>query len=195
MSAIPQAADAPSHREAVLDALMDLGHELTRLVVDQAKAGLMPAATAAIAFERITRSIRRGVLVIHEVASPAKSIDRVAVRKRIIRTVEDTIEREADGPQAKILHREFLDRLDTLDRDADLSTRPVEDIIVEICHDLGIAAMPGMNMWKRRTPADLAQLQARAAKPPGVDRTTILSQGPGTASLAFTPQNRRTTGP
>jgi hypothetical protein len=192
MSTTTPPTDAQSHREAVLDALMDLGHELAQLVVDQAKAGVMPAAAAAIAYDRITRSIRRGVLVIHEVARPAKAVDRVAARRQIIRTVEDTIERESEGPAAKALHREFLDRLDTLDMDADLSTRPVEDIIAEICRDLGIAAAPGLTIWKRRTPADLAQLQARAAKPPGVETTTVLSQGP--APLAY-PKPRRRTGP
>ena len=72
MTTTAPATDAQSHRIAVLDSLMDLGHELAQLVVAEAKAGTMPTATASNAYDRITRSIRRGMLLIQENHQPGQ---------------------------------------------------------------------------------------------------------------------------
>ena len=77
--------------------------------------------------------------------------------------VEDTIQREADEPEA--LHREFLERLDTPDWEGELADRPVDDIITDIVRDLGLVTILGRHPWKRRTPADIAELCLRAAQP------------------------------
>jgi hypothetical protein len=155
--------DATTHQQAVLNDCVDLGHKLVRLVVAQAEANPTQALKAAPAYDRVTRSMRKSILLFRKLAEPVKTIDRTAARKRIIRTVEDAIQRETDTPEA--LHEELLDRLDTLDLEDEIGNRPVEDIIADIIHDLGLAASHGMTPWKRRTPADIAQLVARAAQP------------------------------
>ena len=70
-------------------------------------------------------------------------------------------ESETDALQA-----EFHERLDSPDLLDEIDTRPVPEIIADILRDLDLAAPPGMpRPWRRRTPADLTHLLARAAQP------------------------------
>jgi hypothetical protein len=137
----------------------------------------------AAAFDRIARAIRRSIALARSLADPAPPAKnpaqhRAAARRRILREVEDTIQRmspgsddadfdaaDADDASADALTAELHDRLDAPDLDDDVSSRPVADIITEICRDLGLAVLSGAHPWKRRTPADLEQLRARAAAP------------------------------
>ena len=64
----------------------------------------MPAAKAATAYDSITRSVRRSILVTRVLAEPLKTTKRVAARKQIIREVEDTIQREAEAEDADTLN-------------------------------------------------------------------------------------------
>jgi hypothetical protein len=86
----------------------------------------------------------------------------MAARRRIVREVEDAIQRTVGDAEAAILHADLIDRLDGPDLDDDIDTRPIADIIADICRDLGLAAMPGTHPWKRRTAADVAALGAVA---------------------------------
>ncbi len=131
-----------------------------------------PALTQdpVMAYERITRALRRNIALAQKLHEPPKAPaapqyrDHAAARKRIIRDVEDTIQRTTkDGNDAERLHAELLDRLDGPDLDDDIDHLPIDDIIKDICRDLGIAHSPGTHPWKRRTPADIAILAARAA--------------------------------
>ena len=177
MSTAPEPARIARH-QTVLDEQIELGHELTRLVVDQAKTGAVPVATASIAFDRVTRDVRRAILTSRKLCEPLPTVDRVAARKQIIRTVEDAIQRDAeDEDEADALQAELLDRLDSLDLEDEIAARPADAIITDIARDLGLAHIPGTHPWKRRTPEDLVALRERAEQHPGVDRTTVLSQG------------------
>ena len=134
--------------------------------------------TVTLAFDRTARAVRRGILLARSLAIPVPPTrdpaqHRAAARRRIIREVEDTIQRTAndgrDGPET--LQAELRDRLDAPDLDDDIGTRPTPDIITEICRDLGLAAPPGgARPWKRRTPQDIAQLCAIAAAAPSGTR-------------------------
>ncbi len=159
--------------------------------------------TLAAAFDRIARAVRRSIALARSLADPVPPArdpaqHRAAVRKRILREVEDVIQRtvpgfgqaasddaasakfgvnaaDADDDSAEALTTELHDRLDAPDLDDDISHRPVADVITEICRDLGLAALPGAHPWKRRTPRDLEQLCARAAAP---SRTRQPGAGP-----------------
>ena len=164
--------DAAYYR-ATLHAMIDLGMAL--LTQQQAArgdaapvGGLASAAEAdpSIAYDRITRSMRRSILLAQKLDEPAvaQSVGyRQAARGRIIRAVEDAIQRDADGDAAEALQAELLERLDGPELEEAIADRPVDEIIAEICRDLGLAAMPGTHPWKRRTPGDVAVLWARAA--------------------------------
>ena len=170
----------------------------------QGTATLIPLAAA---FDQIARAVRRSITLARSLDRPLPPTrdpahHRTAARQRIIRDVEDRIGRATDpdacdtSATAADLHAELRDRLDAPDLDDDLATRPIPDIITEICRDLGLASPPNDTPWKRRTPADLAQLHARAAAPsrPGAEaprttpqpappahppRPTITPQAPG----------------
>ncbi len=193
------AADTQYYRH-VLHELIDMGAGLARLLHQQATAPAQatpqdpapqPAPTPApdalvsiaAAFDRIARAVRRSIALARSLADPVPPArdpaqHRAAARKRILREVEDAIQRtassaddaasdgaDADDASAEAMTAELHDRLDAPDLDEDISHRPVADIITEICRDPGLAALPGTHPWKRRTPADLEQLCARAAAP------------------------------
>jgi hypothetical protein len=155
-----------SHQQDMLNDLANLGHRLARLVVEQAEAGTIPALKASVAFDNVTRSIRRCLWLAHELAKPAKTTNRIAARKRILRQVEDAIQRNTEDDAAEVLHEELRDRLDSPDLDDEIGARPIDDIIADIVRDLGLASTMGITPWKRRTPADLEILSAHAAQHP-----------------------------
>lgn len=191
------AADPHSYRD-VLHSLITMGTDLARLLHQQATAqaqaapsapgpqpvpSLTPEAliTLTTAFDGIARTIRRSIALAGTLDRPRlptrnPAHARTAARQRIIREVEDAIQRAShaaehawpeDGSDTTVsaadLQAELRERLDAPDLDDDLTTRPVAEIITEIRRDLGLAAPSGTAPWKRRTPADLAVLRARAA--------------------------------
>jgi len=193
-----QAADTQFYREVLHD-LIIMGTDLARIVHAQAAAAPQPAPQPpapnpapppdlTIPFDRIARAVRRSVALARTLSDPAPPArdpaqHRAAARKRLIREVEDTIQRTADeGDHAETLNAELRDRLDAPDLDDDLTNRPVAEVITEICRDLGLDAFPGTHPWKRRTPADIAQLCARAAAPsrPRQPGHAPYAPGPGT---------------
>ncbi len=133
----------------------------------------------AAAFDQIARAVRRCVALAQGLDEPARhpapnhtaAPDRTAARTRILRAVEDTLGRQDYDDSYRVcdpteaLHAELLDRMDAPDLDRDIASRPIDDIIKDILRDLGLAALPGTRPWKRRTPADIAELNARAAAP------------------------------
>jgi hypothetical protein len=137
-----------------------------------------PAASLqdlAAAFDSISRTVRRCIMLAQSLDTPKQpripAANRTAARKHILRAVEDTLQRQdyddsyRDCDPTEVLHAELLDRMDAPDLDADIANRPIDDIIKNILRDLGLAALPGTRPWKRRTPADIAELNARAAAP------------------------------
>ncbi len=182
-----RAADAQYYRQ-VLHGFIDIGADLARLLHQQATAPAQaplhgtepqptppPAQDALItitaAFDRTARAVRRCIALAQNLNEPVQPANdparhRAAARRRIIREVEDAIARTAhEGDHAERLNAELRDRLDAPDLDDDLTTRPATEIITEIRRDLGLASLPGDHPWKRRTPADITQLCARAAAP------------------------------
>ena len=188
--------ETTSHHQDVLNAFIDMSHVLAQLVVDEAKAKTVPATKAAFAFDRLARTVRRCVWLVRELAKPIQTIDRIAARKQIIREVEDNIQRGAEDPEhAHELREELRDRLDSQDLEDEIAGRTIGQIITDIVRDLGLAHALGHHPWQRRTPADLAELQALAAQPrPGAERTTVPSRVPGAEVPKVTVGRLRVTG-
>ena len=173
----PREPDAAYYR-GVLHAVIDMGVDLARMVHRQAEvlteaAAQDPAAPGpgpdlVMAFDRVARTVRRTVLLAQKIGEPGLSAKdpgrrRAATRRQIIRAVEDQIQRDAYDDEAERLHAEFAERLDRPELDEDIDDdRPAEAIIADISRDLGLAALPGTNPWKRRSPRDVAVLCARA---------------------------------
>ncbi len=158
-----------------------------------------PAASLqdlAAAFDDISRTVRRCIMLAQNLDAPRKPArtpapshtpapDRTAARTRILRAVEDTLGRQDYDDSYRVcdpteaLHAELLDRTDAPDLDRDIESRPIDDIIKDILRDLGLAALPGTRPWKRRTPADIAELNARAAAPSRPAGSDPHEPGPG----------------
>ncbi|MGI4939481.1 MAG: hypothetical protein ACRYHQ_02730 [Janthinobacterium lividum] len=154
----------------------------------------------ATSFDQIARAVRRCIAQAQSLYDPKKqqparppaqqAPDRTTARKRIIRAVEDVIQRPPDNDEcddAEILLADLRERMDAPDLEDDIASRPVEDIIKEILRDLGLAALPGSRPWKRRTQADIAALNASAAAPSGPASNAGRSPGPSPPSPASPP--------
>ena len=183
----------PNHAEyyrALIHTCLEAGANIVRRLTEEAdtaaeaRTAALPPAQApaplpeiAAAFAHVNRAIRQGILLAQSLDRPSldnQSPDRApprptraAARETVIRRVEDQIQQFTDPAESTTLHREFRDRLDRPDFDADLNNRPIDDIITEIVRDLGLSADIYSRPHKRRTPDDLDILRARAAAPPG----------------------------
>jgi hypothetical protein len=122
------------------------------------------------AYERVTRSVRRSIMLYQKLFRPTikpSARQRIAARRKIIRDVEDAIHCKAPDHEQEILHAELLERLDRPELDNDIADRATADIVTDLCRDLGLAGLHGSHPWKRRIPHDIAILNARAAQLPG----------------------------
>jgi len=132
-----------------------------------------PVAEVATAFDRLTRAVRRSIVLHRHLDLPAPAAlaerKRTTARRQIIRAVEDAIADDARAkPETDRLRAELHERLDSPDLDDEIDDRPIPEIIADICRDLGIGLRGGQQS-KRRTPADIADLCARAANRPRPD--------------------------
>jgi hypothetical protein len=185
----------PSHT-AALDTLITLGTSLAKILHDAAAhqadalrtAHPAPNAPAlddlAAAFDQVARATRRAVALAHHLATPrparpardpAPAPDpetrRIQARERVIRTVEDAIERHAahhpthpDTPDS--LYDELAERLDDPAFDAAIATTPIETLIQDLTRDLGVAMQGTPDVVVRRTPADIRAMRDLAARTP-----------------------------
>ena len=213
----PEPTDLARQRDEDAQYYRGILHELVEMATDIARAvhrqaASEPAATPAeaptpdptIAFDRIARTLRRTIALARKITDPtsprpaAQAAERRRIaRKQIIRDVEDTIQRRAEGADAEALQAEFYERLETIDCEDDIANLPIAEIVALIRRDLGLAALPGTHPWKRRRPADLRELHARAAGP---TRTAppSLAQLPTVLPRPFAappPRPRTSTGP
>ena len=167
----------------MLHELIDLGADLARTLQRAAKAQAESqpepgAPDLVLAFDRVARTVRRTVLLARSLAEPPRPIppakqpaqpappDPVAARRTIIRRIEDSFNARIEPEHADALHAEMLERLERPEFATDLATRPLDDIILELRRDLGLANPPGVPPWRRRTPADIEALCTRAAGHP-----------------------------
>jgi hypothetical protein len=183
----------------VLLNLIDIGNELAAMALAEAKAaappaepthGPTPTQTAIVAFNTVAQAVRRTVMLYDKLGKT--TANRTAVRKRIIRDVEDVIQRKAhDLDDEKALHAEFLERLDRPDLEDEIANRSIAEIVTDICRDLGIAHLPGAHPWKRRLPHDIAILNARAAhlygEAPSAELAALLDTAPPRPPKRITP--------
>jgi len=131
-----------------------------------------PAALAALAaaFDGVARTIRRTVLLARHLrarpAAPAPARARELVRRDALRTLGDDLHRgRLPQPERDALQREFLERLDSPDTEADLLDQPTDHVISAIRRDLGLDPLAG-SYFRRRWPAEVAALHQLAARPP-----------------------------
>ena len=169
---LPAQADAQAAQQASTPALQPTD-------VQPAPAPVPPASDTLVkivaSFDPLARAVRRCIAQAQNLDAPKQqqaarpsTQNRTTTRKRILRAVEDAIQRPPDNPECddpEVLLTDLRERMDAPDLEDDIANRPAEDIIKEILRDLGLAALPGSRPWKRRTQADIAELNASAAAP------------------------------
>ncbi len=157
---VPDPATTISEAELIgsVRLLLATGDQLIRGLAAQEA----PASEKIEDFERLSRTVRRTVLLARHLADrPAR--DRAAAksqaRRQIIRGVQDAIGR-ARQPQERVnsLNDELYERLEAPELDEELENRPIHEIISEIRRDLGLDPSS-----PRRSPADIAKIAAIAA--------------------------------
>jgi hypothetical protein len=164
--------EATENCRRILGNLLDISNEMAEILAYQIRSQTddpEAARKTVAAFTPLAQSIRRTIMLHEKLGKPAKPRpNRIAARRRIIRDVEDAIEREARSPaEQETLHAEFLERLDRPDLEDDIADRSIVDIVTDITRDLGLPDLDGTNNWQRRIPHDIAILNARAAQLPG----------------------------
>ena len=154
---------------AALEELRDLGMEMARFIVARAKADAEDGVDAdrTPAFERINRGVRRAIFLLQYIARDAARDDarseadartQIRARQQIIRDVEDaTVNRPK--PERDALAAELCERLDDPDFTDDLAGMTIAQASQLIRNDFGLGKI---FTHKRRTPADVKSLAARA---------------------------------
>ena len=208
-----EAEDAQLYR-AVLHELIHIGTDLARLThqhaVAHAQAALQGAFPAtppqdhAADFDRIARAIRRCIALARSLRDPPPPA-RDPARLQPAAPTPTVLKAGATQHPSATPGRnggtdtpstEPRDRPDAPDRDRDVTTRPVADVIAEICRDLGLDTQPGVHLRQARPPADTDQLCAAA---PGSTATSATCQsgprpqapGPGAAQRPSGPAEKR----
>jgi hypothetical protein len=180
-------AEAASHINAA-EGVSPLAESLAQAIeADRAAAAaaearqtvVARAEIVSVAFARVSRAIRLTVLLAERLdrgwATRRVADDRFAMaRRQIARGVEDAIGREADGERAEQLTEALAERLESLDVENELSERPAEEIIAEICRELGLAKA---QMTAYPTSRD-------AAKPATTDPAKEGEEAPHTGGIA-----------
>jgi hypothetical protein len=195
------------HLHAMLLGLAEMGVELAALYVQQAKdqiyagsPGAGPSPECAAAYNGVTRSVRQSAMLAQKLLEPAparkaddEAARKISQRKTIIRRIEDSLYRDAPEDQADTLHAELLERLEDPEFDDELGHRPTDEIVNEIRADLGILGSDSLDYWKRRTPADIAVLSARAAGRSAADQSSRAA--PDEPDAGRWPEDTRIRGP
>ena len=220
--ATQRAEDAQYYRR-VLHKLIDMGTDLAEAVHRQAteqhpaptpSAGAEPPTPTpspspspqhAIAFDRLTRSVRRTIALARKLSEPAREAPGPKPRptecnaegcndRRLRAPQRSTDRAEADAEYAEPCDRP--EEPDNEDFDEDLDDQSFADLIARIGHDLTLAALPDAALWTRRTPQNVRGLCACAA---GAGPTQPAPAQPGTGHprplSAAPPRPRTSTGP
>ena len=116
--------------------------------LDTVAAAMAPAVprveVLALALDRVSRSVRRSLALMRRMQAgwprAASPDDRAAmVRRHVARRVADLIRRDTDGEAAERLFDELAERMDDPGLDQDFLALPVEEIVLRISRDLGLA--------------------------------------------------------
>jgi len=165
---MPDRDPATQHRQETLDDVLAVGMRFVHRADFRAEAEPETLSEMAVVYERAARAVRRTIALQHQLdQAPSRPQLRAVARRQLIRTAEDAIQQRAPTEaDAERLTAELRERLDAPELDDEIGNRPVDEIIADICHDLGLGNVQELHRHKRRTPDDVAELCARASHPP-----------------------------
>ncbi|HEY4031011.1 MAG TPA: hypothetical protein VGM25_11750 [Caulobacteraceae bacterium] len=137
---------APDRQLKMLERLAEAGLEIALVIERRVKAAepdqpLAELNAAAVAYARVAPAVRQTLMLKSrlEAEQAAASARAVGLRARVARIVRRAIEDEhGDAERADRLAAEAAERLDQ-ERYGDVLTRPVGEIVADICRDLGLS--------------------------------------------------------
>jgi hypothetical protein len=153
----PDAASPLLARQlAQLDRLAEAGVEMAEALASQAK-GSGPEVVegdVALAYARVSRAVRMAVMLQSRLRDGARTEatadtaradnrpDLENMRKtrvqRIVARVFDDAHPEADQEQFEHIGADARERLDDDDLYGDVLSRPISELVAQVCHDLGL---------------------------------------------------------
>jgi hypothetical protein len=141
----------------VLDILIGIAAVIAETVLQQAKSGPVPVVLdGAAVYIRVCRAVRRMIMLAMAIDAPdyTEAPQRRADRNAQVRERKDPAAREA---------KEHPERPDRLDIRYTLKNKTMDQLIGEICRDLGLPKLDGSYHWESLTPEEIASLVANAA--------------------------------
>ncbi len=197
------AAETAFHNHTLMREIVDKAHELALLIHQEAiavaienatepgvprKGRYTKAADFAAPFERVSRCMRRGIILLEHIAAPkpaaparaAPAQKPSAKPKQTPGLFERPVNKLTDAELLERMVREkYGDRLDPLDRiEEDLygtrNHRPVADLIADIFADFGMDPPTHLERWSTDTIDNIIY----AAGGPSLSRLDITRNGP-----------------
>jgi len=134
---------------ALLDRLAEIGLEIAEAIGAQARSGEpFDAQAAAMAYARVARAVRQTVMLqsrlIADRPAPLKETDHCLTpedhaKDRVARIVHRVIAAEHDDEdRIERLQDEAIERLQDEDIHGAVLTRPMSEMVADICQDLGL---------------------------------------------------------
>ena len=133
-------AAAKERHRAILEELLDLAMDLARTVHHQAelRANDVTAPDPTPAFDRVARTVRRTVMLVHKLDEPAAAPRAPGAGPR---AVTKPVEKMTDAELDELIEAEGLDRLDD-DPGEDFDNRSVGELLAELARHAGIPPRP-----------------------------------------------------
>jgi hypothetical protein len=158
------AAPLLDHQLAYLDRLAEHGLDMTGALAAQAK-GTGPVVVEgdiALAYSRVSRAVRMAVMLQSKLLADAEARKTAAIEAEEAETRDDKIrfsleqgrkarverivgriyrahDEDADEDRLEEVRLEAGERLDDDDLYGDVLTRPISDLVAQVCEDLGLA--------------------------------------------------------
>ncbi len=158
-----QAADNSRHAAELLRDLMDRAHELAQMIHQKAVATAMDAVIDGtylqksedftVTFERAARTVRRCIILLEKLAEPRPTAYDLALAAQK-RTPARIHPGETPAPQRSDTEQtERAERSENVNDEFgnEFATRPIGEIVGEICTDLGLPPPAGTSGWSHQT--------------------------------------------
>jgi hypothetical protein len=133
----------------------------------------IPAPENVDAVVSMSRCIRHNIALALKLAKPARAEPaptppenpHAALRRLIIRAVDEAIGHNATSPKPEILREDLRERPEAPERDDEIDNRTIEDVITDMRREFTRLATSGPEHWKFLTEDAIDRIFAHVAGP------------------------------
>ena len=143
----------------ILDILIDIGCAISEAVLEKAQAGLAPLLNASAVHQRVFCTVRRMIMLALKISAPGygEGAPRPAAKEPVRR------ERKERGERRERDEKPEPEETDEPDLPYDLKNKSMDELLREMCRDLGLPELDGTYAWSELTPEAIAALVVRAS--------------------------------